>query len=155
MVNCMRYFFYFRCGRYLGFIAYKRLAFSVSIMTSNYLVFVIAGGFWIFQCNYIIVSSDIGRSLWLISSKHDPMELVAASLIIPVAASLISLWLLWWSPAESHYSTYDHSAAGYVSHAHCIVLLYYVGNKITTATTRQVTNPEADPIVSFCTQENM
>ena len=30
---------------------------------------------------------------------------------------------------------YDHSAVGYVSHAHCILLLYSVGNKITTTTT--------------------
>ena len=49
-----------------------------------------------------------------------------------VAASLISPWLLWWPPAESHYNIYDHSVVGYVSHAHSIVLLYSVGNKITT-----------------------
>ena len=48
------------------------------------------------------------------------------------AASLISPWLLWWPPAESHYNIYDHSVVGYVSHAHCIALLYSVGNKITT-----------------------
>ena len=50
------------------------------------------------------------------------------------SASLISPWLLWWPPAELYYNIYDHSAAGYVIHAHCIVLLYSVGNKITTAT---------------------
>ena len=55
--------------------------------------------------------------------------------IILVAASLISPWLLWWPPAESHYNIYDHSVVGYVSHAHSIVLLYSVGNKITTTTT--------------------
>ena len=55
-----------------------------------------------------------------------------------VAASLISPWLLWWPPAESHYNIYDHSVVGYVSHAHSIVLLYSVGNKITTTTTRCV-----------------
>ena len=49
-----------------------------------------------------------------------------------MAASLISPWLLWWPPAESYYNIYDHSAVGYFSHAHCIVLLYSVGNKITT-----------------------
>ena len=54
---------------------------------------------------------------------------------IKVAASLISPWLLWWPPAESHYNIYDHSVVGYVSHAHSIVLLYSVGNKITTTTT--------------------
>ena len=48
-----------------------------------------------------------------------------------VAASLISPWLLWWPLAESHYNIYDHSAVGYVSHVHCIVLLYSVENKIT------------------------
>ena len=52
-----------------------------------------------------------------------------------VAASLISPWILWWPPAESHYNIYDHSVVGYVSHAHCIVLLYSVGNKITTTST--------------------
>ena len=52
-----------------------------------------------------------------------------------MAASLISPWLLWWPPAESHYNIYDHSVVGYVSHAHSIVLLYSVGNKITTITT--------------------
>ena len=51
-----------------------------------------------------------------------------------MAASLISPWLLWWPPAESHYNIYDHSVVGYVSHAHSIVLLYSVGNKITTTT---------------------
>ena len=51
-----------------------------------------------------------------------------------MAASLISPWLLWWPPAESHYNIYDHSVVGYVSHAHCIVLLYPVRNKITTTT---------------------
>ena len=50
-----------------------------------------------------------------------------------VAASLISPWL-WWPPAELHYNIYDHSVVGNVSHAHCIVLLYSVGNKITTTT---------------------
>ena len=49
-----------------------------------------------------------------------------------VAASLISPWLLWWPPAESHYNISDHSAVSYVSHTHCIVLLYSVGNKTTT-----------------------
>ena len=48
-----------------------------------------------------------------------------------MAASLISPWLLWWPPAESHYNIHDHSVVGYVSHAHCIVLLYSAGNKIT------------------------
>ena len=48
------------------------------------------------------------------------------------AASLISPWLLWWPPAESHYSIYDSSVVGYVSHVHCIVLLYSVWNIITT-----------------------
>ena len=62
-----------------------------------------------------------------------------------VADSLISPWILWWSPAESHYNIYDHSAVGYVSHAHCIVLLYSVGNKITTTihyTWRMMTSNE-------------
>ena len=54
------------------------------------------------------------------------------SLLPFVAASLISPWLLWWPPAESHYNIYDHSVVGYVSHAHSIVLLYSVGNKIAT-----------------------
>ena len=49
-----------------------------------------------------------------------------------LAASLISPWLLWWPAAESHYNIYDRSAVGYFSHAHCIVLLYSVGNNITT-----------------------
>ena len=31
-----------------------------------------------------------------------------------VAASLISPWLLWWPPPESHYNIYDHSTVGYV-----------------------------------------
>ena len=57
------------------------------------------------------------------------------SKLTSVAASLISPWLLWWPPAESHYNIYDHSVVGYVSHAHSIVLLYSVGNKITTTTT--------------------
>ena len=52
-----------------------------------------------------------------------------------VTASLLSAWLLWWPPAESHYNMCDHSAIGYVSHADCIVLLCSAGNKITTATT--------------------
>ena len=47
-------------------------------------------------------------------------------------------WLLWWPPAESHYNIYDHSAVGYVSHAHFIVLLYSVGNKITTTTSHTI-----------------
>ena len=47
---------------------------------------------------------------------------------------------LWWPPAESHYNIYDHSAVGYVSHAHCIVL-YSAGNNITTATTYNKSNP--------------
>ena len=51
-----------------------------------------------------------------------------------VTTSLVSPWLLWWPPAESHYNVYDQSAVGYVSHVHCIVLLYSVGNKITTTT---------------------
>ena len=55
-----------------------------------------------------------------------------------MAASLISPWLLWWPPAESHYNIYDHSAVGYVSHAHCIVLLYSVRNKITTTTMQDI-----------------
>ena len=49
-----------------------------------------------------------------------------------LAASLISPWLLWWPPAESHYNIYDHCAVGYVNHAHYIVLLCSVGHKITT-----------------------
>ena len=53
-------------------------------------------------------------------------------LCIWLAASLISPWLLWWPPAESHYNIYDRSVVGYISHAHSIVLLYSVGNKITT-----------------------
>ena len=57
---------------------------------------------------------------------------------VMVAASLISPWLLWWPPVESHYNIYDHSVVGHVSHAHCIVLLYSVGNKITTTTTDDV-----------------
>ena len=55
-----------------------------------------------------------------------------------VAASLISPWLLWWPPAESHYNISDHSAVSYVSHTHCIVLLYSVGNKTTTTATATV-----------------
>ena len=55
--------------------------------------------------------------------------------IYVVVASLISPWLLWWPPAESHYNIYDHSAVGYVSHAHCNILLCSVGNKITTVET--------------------
>ena len=52
-----------------------------------------------------------------------------------VAASLISPWFLWWPPAESHYNIYDNVAVGCVSHAHYIVLLHSVGNKIATTTT--------------------
>ena len=37
-------------------------------------------------------------------------------------------WFLWWPPTESHYNAYDHSAVGYVTHAHCTVLLYSVEN---------------------------
>ena len=44
-----------------------------------------------------------------------------------------------WPRAESHYNIYDHFAVGYVSHAHCILLLYSVGNKITTITTNPTT----------------
>ena len=51
-----------------------------------------------------------------------------------LAVSLISPYLLWWPPTESHYNIYEHFAIGYVSHAHCIVLVYSVENKITTAT---------------------
>ena len=40
-----------------------------------------------------------------------------------VSASLISSWLLWWPPAESHYNIHDHSTVGYATHAHCIVYL--------------------------------
>ena len=58
-----------------------------------------------------------------------------------MAASLISPWLLWWPPAESHYNIHDHSVVGYVSHAHCIVLLYSVGNKITTTTSYGLGSP--------------
>ena len=69
-------------------------------------------------------------------------------------ASLISPWLLWWPPAESHYNIYDHSVVGYVSHAHSIVLLYSVGNKITTTTTSAVTNefslPNDEAMKSYC-----
>ena len=50
------------------------------------------------------------------------------------AASLISPWLLWQPPAESHYNIYDRSVVGYVSHVYCIVLLYSVGYKVITAT---------------------
>ena len=49
-----------------------------------------------------------------------------------VAASLISLQLLWWPPIESHYNVYHYSAVDFVTHAHCIVFVYSVGNKTTT-----------------------
>ena len=50
---------------------------------------------------------------------------------LKVAVSLTNTWLFWWPPVESHYNIYGHSAVGYATHTHCIVLLYSVGNKIT------------------------
>ena len=58
---------------------------------------------------------------------HKTLNNVAASLIIP--------WLLRWPPAVSHYNIYDHTVVGYVTHLHCIVLLYSDGNNISTTTT--------------------
>ena len=55
---------------------------------------------------------------------------------------------LWWPPGESHYNVYDHSAVGYVIYAHCIVLLYAVGNEITTTTTT-VCNRKIEWLVKF------
>ena len=71
-------------------------------------------------------------SVKLVSFAYSWQNFVMWSLCL--AASLISPWILWWPPAESHYNIYDHSVVGYVSHAHSIVLLYSVGNKITTTT---------------------
>ena len=81
------------------------------------------------------------RSIWTLLTIQRFIDSITSVIIgnsfvqyCVVAASLISPWLLWWPPAESHYNIYDHSVVGYVSHAHSIVLLYSVGNKITTTT---------------------
>ena len=66
------------------------------------------------------------------SCLEDTWDLEVSGLQRPnVAASLISPRRLWWPPAKSHYNIYDHSAVGYVSHAHGIALLYSVGSTYT------------------------
>ena len=70
---------------------------------------------------------------------YDPIQIISVYETAYVAVSLIRPWLLWWPPAEPHYNINDHSAVGYVSHVHCIVLLYFVGNKITTTNTTTTT----------------
>ena len=66
-----------------------------------------------------------------------------------MAASLISLLLLWWPPAESHYNIYNHSAVGYVTHPHCIILLYSVWYKITTIFLDKVGSDQRGYIIPF------
>ena len=43
---------------------------------------------------------------------------------------MLAPWTLLSGLCYSHYNIYDDSAVGYITHVHCIILLYSDGTKI-------------------------
>ena len=55
-----------------------------------------------------------------------PSEIARKCTTIPVVPAA------WYAHGSLHYNIYNHCTVGHVTHAHCIVLLYSVGDKTTT-----------------------
>ena len=89
---------------------------------------------WINSCYVMKINFDIYFWYPRVPASVPHMKRAIFFIIYNMSASPTSPCLLWWPPTESHYNIYYHSALGCVSHAHCIVLLYSDGNKITTST---------------------
>ena len=115
--------------------SFNKYSVEVNARMSNYII-----PFYVHMTTYL---ADIcyQKGTPAIETYHSPNAnhpIPGAAYMHNRTASLVSPWLLWWPPAESHNNIYDHSAFGYASYVHCALLLYSVRSEITTTARNSV-----------------